>query len=351
MVHEVTPIQPVETGPAVAEPIGEQQLKGMNSGLLAERCWQVVILGSLFAAIFWEELSRLVDMWSEPSESHGLLIPAFSLYFLWQDRGRLGRVLGQARFWPNVLGLMLILLCLGGYLFSFFKGFAYPRQIMMLGVLGGMVLFVGGWPIVRIVWLPICFLLFAIPLPARLYHQITMPMREMGSVVAAVLLNALPSVACESVGVLISGVHWVVENGTRTGEAFRLDVAEACSGMRLLMAFVALGVAMAYLERRPWWQRITLVASTVPIAIFCNMLRVLLTGLIYVFIGAEYAQGTLHTLLGLVMLPVAFLFYGLLARLMNRLFIEEPSSQDDDILVVRRSAGRSAPTDSGTRNG
>ena len=203
---------------------------------------------------------------------------------------------------------------------------------------------------VRIVWLPVCFLIFAIPLPGRLYHQITMPMRELGSMVAAVLLNALPNVACESVGVLISGVHWVVENGTRLGKPFTLNVAEACSGMRLLMAFVALGVAMAYLERRPWWQRITLVASTIPIAIFCNMLRVLVTGLIHVFIGAEYAQGSLHTLLGLAMLPVAFGLYGLFARVMNRIFIEEAASPKNDILVVKRKRVGSAPADTGRQN-
>ena len=137
------------------------------------------------------------------------------------------------------------------------------------------------------------------------------------------ILNLFPGVYSESSGVLIFGTHDVLREGIRVREEFSLNVAEACSGMRLLRAFVALGVAMAYLEYRPVIHRILLLASTIPIAIFCNMLRVLLTGLIHIFIGSEYATGTLHTLLGLVMLGVAFALYGGLAWILNNLFVAE----------------------------
>ena len=85
-----------------------------------------------------------------------------------------------------------------------------------------------------------------------------------------------------------------------------LNVADACSGMRLLRTFVALGVAMAYLEVRPAFHRLILLLSTVPIAIFCNMLRVIITGAVYMYVGAEYAEGLLHTALGFIMLMFAF---------------------------------------------
>ena len=105
-----------------------------------------------------------------------------------------------------------------------------------------------------------------------------------------------------------------------------MGVAQACSGMRLLMAFCALGVAMAYLSDRPWWHRLIMVAACVPIAIFCNMLRVTITGLIHIHWSPEYAQGTAHTILGLVMLFVAFgLFSGIL-YILNNLFVEDPET-------------------------
>ena len=119
-----------------------------------------------------------------------------------------------------------------------------------------------------------------------------------------------------------------------------LNVADACSGMRLLQAFVALGVAMAYLEYRPPVHRIILLFSTIPIAIICNIVRVLLTAVIHIYIGEQYAQGTLHTLLGLVMLLLAFGLYGLLAWLMEAMFIED-ETDEHHILVVQREGENS----------
>ena len=112
----------------------------------------------------------------------------------------------------------------------------------------------------------------------------------------------------------------------------------SCSGMRLLMAFLALGVAMAYLHYRPIWQRIILLASTIPIAIFCNIVRVTVTGFIYVLADPRYAQGIYHDILGMAMLPLAFGLYGLIAWFMSSLFIEEAEASSSDVfdIVVRR---------------
>jgi exosortase len=114
-----------------------------------------------------------------------------------------------------------------------------------------------------------------------------------------------------------------------------LDVAEACSGMRLLMAFVALGVAMANLLKRPIWQRLVLLVSTIPIAILCNIIRVTVTGFIHVLIDPKYAQGVYHDLLGISMLFLAFGFYGALAWFMSNVVVEESKLQpvQEDVIV------------------
>jgi exosortase len=151
-------------------------------------------------------------------------------------------------------------------------------------------------------------------------------MRQWASDIAAMILNIMPGVRCESAGVIIQGMH--------LDTPFKLNVAEACSGMRLLMTFVALGVAMAWLEYRPALHRAILLLSTAPIAIFCNVLRVLLTGLIHIYVGPDYASGTLHNFLGLVMLGVAFGLYGLLAWIMNRLYVDD--REQEGVLVVNR---------------
>lgn len=300
------------------------------ASLWIDRAWKCLVVGVLYVILFREEVARLLDSWSSASGSHGLLIPAFSLYFVYQDRHRLRQTLGRPSYWGGLVLLASVLL----YVYFFYVGIYYPRQVMMLMFLAGVVLLLGGWPILKVVWLPVVFLIFALPLPARLYYNITMPMRELASTVAAGVLNALPGISCEAMGVVISGAQRVAGAGV-TGfgtDPFSLNVAEACSGMRLLLAFVALGVAMAYLEYRPILHRLILLFSTIPIAVFCNMLRVLLTGLIHIYIGAQYATGMLHTMLGMVMLAVAFGLYGLLAWIMSRIFLAE--EEEGEVLLV-----------------
>lgn len=289
-----------------------------------DRVWKIVLLGGLFMVMFRAELTSLFRSWSTPNESHGILIPAFSLYFLYQKREALKQIKGR----PSLVGLLLILVSFLGYVMSIFYQIGYPRPLMMIACIGGLVLFLGGWRVIRYTWLPVLFLIFAIPLPSGIHEGITLPMRNLASAVAAFILNLLPGVECES--------SYVVITGTYFGEPLELNVADACSGMRLLRAFVALGVAMAYLEHRPMVFRLILVASTIPIAVFCNLVRVLLTGLIYIYIGEEYATGTLHSMLGLVMLIVAFGIYGGIAWILNHLFVEENADGTDDVLITKK---------------
>ena len=208
----------------------------------------------------------------------------------------------------------------------FFK-VGYARPLVVVACLGTIVLFLGGWGLVRYCWLPVLYLVFAVPLPERIYSGFTIPMRKLAAQIATALLGLVPGLQADADGVVIN----VVYNGVKMEPG--LDVAEACSGMRLLMAFLALGVAMAYLHYRPIWQRLVLLCSTIPIAILCNVVRVTVTGFIYILWDPKYAQGIWHDTLGMLMLPLAFGLYGFLAWLMSNLFVEEKISRD---VIVRR---------------
>jgi exosortase len=288
---------------------------------------KMTIIGGLFYYLFRREIYSTVNNWiTDPNWSHGFLIPLFSLYFINQ---RKQDILGD-RFKPNYLGL-LFLIC--GVLFYPVNvvqfRFGYLLSITMIATLGAVVLFLGGWRLVKHLWLPVGFLIFAVPLPRTFYVRLTMPMRFIAAKVAAVLLGLVPQVQTTVSGVVID----VIYKGKPVEPA--LNVAEACSGMRLLMAFVALGVAMAYLHYRPVWHRAVLLAATIPIAIFCNIVRVTVTGFIYVLIGPIYAQGLYHSLLGFVMLPLAFGLYGFIAWFMSSLFVDE-TELTEDVIVRRR---------------
>jgi exosortase len=114
-----------------------------------------------------------------------------------------------------------------------------------------------------------------------------------------------------------------MELTSRSFQVYPLTVAEACSGMRLLMAFFALGVATAYLETRPVWQRVVLVAAALPIAVFCNLLRVAITCTMYFIDQPEMGKGVLHTFTGMLMLIPAFAMLYLVGWVLNRFLVTE----------------------------
>ncbi len=291
---------------------------------------KMLIIGGLFVYLFHNEIENLVRRWlTDSSWSHGFLIPLFSLYFINQRKSEILNL--QTK--PSYLGLVFLICGILFYIFNIVSpsGYGYFRSMSAIAALGAVVLFLGGWRLIKYTWLPIAFLVFAVPLPLRYYVKLTMPMRHLAAKVAAVLLNLVSQMEATASGVVID----VIYKGQRLEPP--LNVAEACSGMRLLMAFLALGVAMAYLHYRPVWQRMVLLATTIPIAIFCNIIRVTVTGFIYVLIHPRYTQGIYHDVLGLGMLPLAFGLYGFLAWFMSSLFVEE-TEVTDDIVVRKRKA-------------
>jgi len=291
---------------------------------------KIAVIAVLIGWIFREEIYKIVYQWvSNPSWSHGFLIPLFSLYFLNQSKDEILAIKNPRPSWLVGLPMLLFFLALHPVNMVMLK-FMYGKPLTLIAVIGSVVLFTGGWKILKYTWLPVAYLFFAVPLPGRLYFQLTNPMRRLAAQAATSVLNLVPELEATVRGVIID----VTYKGVATESA--LNVADACSGMRLLMAFVALGVAMAYLHWRPIWQRLILLASTLPIAIFCNVVRVTITGFIYVLGDPKYAKGIYHDMLGMLMLPLAFILYGGLAWLMSNLFVEEDAEEPEDIIVRRK---------------
>ncbi|MBL7214773.1 MAG: exosortase/archaeosortase family protein [Phycisphaerae bacterium] len=300
---------------------------------------KIAILSILIWWIFREEINSIVHQWlSNPSWSHGFLIPLFSLYFLNQSKNEI--IEQKDTFRPSwLVGLPMLLFFLALYPVNIaMLKFMYGKPLIMIATIGASVLFIGGWKLLKYTWLPVAYLFFAVPLPARLHFQLTNPMRAWAAQIATIILNWVPNVQATISGVTIKldGIALITHESL---EGTTLDVAEACSGMRLLMTFVALGVAMAYLHWRPIWQRLILLCSTIPIAIFCNFIRVTITGFIYVLGFPKYAKEPYHSLLGLLMLSLAFALYGGLAWLMNNLFVDEENTQQEDV-IIRKSSSR-----------
>jgi exosortase/archaeosortase family protein len=109
----------------------------------------------------------------------------------------------------------------------------------------------------------------------------------------------------------------------------QLNVEQACSGMRMLVAFFALAVALAYSTPRPIWQKLTLACCALPIAILCNGLRVTLTGVLAIYVHEDWAKGKAHEYFGLLMLGPALIMQLGVAWVLDRLFVDAPDGGED----------------------
>jgi exosortase/archaeosortase family protein len=203
-----------------------------------------------------------------------------------------------------------------------------------------------GWEVMKIAWFPIVFLVAAIPWPQLVYSWVAMPLQEMAASAAVFTLRMT------GVEAIRDGTSLVIGAGVN---ARTLNVAEACAGLKSLMAFVTLAAAIGFLSSRPLWQKITVTVSAVPIAIFCNMMRVSGQGLLDNWGLRQLSEGFAHQFVGMVMLiPAFFLILGV-AYLMDNLFVDEEQRKREaqkrgikgvESLVIeapRRVAGPGAP--------
>jgi exosortase len=180
----------------------------------------------------------------------------------------------------------------------------FTARISMLILISGIIVFLVGWRALRSVAFPIGYLVFMIPLPAIVYYQLTFPLQLLASRLGA---N----------GLIAIGVPTIREGNLLILPNVTLEVVEACSGVRSLLSLLAAVVGYVYLSESCIWKRCVLIASTFPIVILSNGLRLVATGVLSFFFGPAVDSGWVHTGLGLVFFALAFLSILLLHRLLR----------------------------------
>ena len=313
----------------VAEP-----LVGSDGGTARrERIVKIAVIAGLFIVLNFWQFRVLLRLWSDPDWSHGFIMPLFSLFLIWHRRQDIAAV----RVRPFVLALPLMLVALLAQVISFYLiGNYWLCQLCMIATLFFLVLYLTGLNIVRIVWLPIIYLALAMPIPGSLYTKVSLPLQKIAAQGSAVILRLF--------GVTVDVSHSHMSIWSVSGRWQELTVAEACSGMRSLMAYVALGVAWAYLEDRPVWQRVILVLAIIPVAVLCNVIRVAVTCTAYYQDKPEWGQDFMHTFTGMLMLIPALLMFALLGWALKRLFVDE----DDFVDAPEADESRTTRTMEGT---
>jgi exosortase D (VPLPA-CTERM-specific) len=258
----------------------------------------------LVAWLYGSILKSLFLEWVGPHHNqnfeHGILVPIFALFVLWQGRKQLAAI-APAPSWtglpPIVLSMILLLVgVLGADIFL-------PR-VSMLIMLAGLIILFQGWTFFRAVLFPWAFLILMIPIPALLINRVTFPLQLVAAKWAAALLELV-------------GVPVLLEGNLLTLASKQLDVAEACSGIRSLLSLVTLAIIYGYLLETRKWVRVVLVCAAVPIAVAANSFRVFGTGLLVQHGYEKEAEGFYHTVSGLVIFAVALVMLFALHRVIS----------------------------------
>ena len=244
----------------------------------------------------------LVRQWSaDENYSHGFIVAPLAAWFVWERRARLRAI--EPR--PSALGLLAIAASLCVLMVGVLGAELFLSRLSLVGVLAGAVLFLLGWGHLRALAFPLAFLLLMIPLPSIIFNQIAFPLQMFASQAGAATLD-------------LAGVPVLREGNILELPTTRLEVAEACSGIRSLVSLLTLAIVLGQFSLARRWTRAALALAAVPVAIVANAARVAGTGLVAHFWSPELAEGFFHSFSGWIVFAVAFVALLGVQRLLTR---------------------------------
>jgi len=287
--------------------------------------WLIPLVTLLVVATGWAYWSTAVDMFKEwqrdDDYSAGQLVPLVAIFFLWVDRKQLAR-LPLRPCWLG--GLALLVLAQAARAYGVLFLFESAERYSLVLAVAALVLMVAGTAVFwRVKWI-LLFLFLMVPLPGRIHNMISGPLQGFASTGSVFVLEAF--------GVRVSQQGNVVTLDQR----IPMGVAEACSGLRMLTAFIIVAVFVAYMVKRPRWQKVVLVISSIPVAVLCNILRIVATAVLFLHASSEVAEKFFHDFAGLVMMPAAvMLMFGQL-WIMAMLTVPEDKPPQKAVVIGRR---------------
>jgi exosortase len=349
----------------------------------------LVALSALLVTLlwaYWNSLLTVASYWENPKYSHGYLVPLFTLILLWLRRdagtqidrslayigtsllgcsallltaamyfemfsvsltptmellaiqvGLVGALLVIQQPVPRDVkpsarwaGVGLLSLGLGTRLLATYFPNLTPEMYSFVPAVMGVMLLFGGWKWLAWSGAPIAFLIFMFPLPSFLDSGLLGPLQKFATSASTYCLQTL-------------GIAAVNESNRIVLGEVNMDIIEACSGLRMLTIFGALAVAITMVTDRPWWEKLIIVASAVPIALAVNIIRITITGIMYLHVGSETAEHIFHDLYGWFMMPMALGLLYVEFQVLSHLFVEEDLTPPVPIDANRSAAAPRAP--------
>jgi len=269
--------------------------------------WQAVALLLLLGWLYASILARLFLQWvgpnRDPNFEHGIFVPLFALFVLWQDRKKLEPIVPA----PSWSGLPLVVLSLLMLVLGVLGAELFFSRVSLLVLLAGLIVLFQGWTLFRAVLFPWALLMLMIPIPSLILQQITFPLQLRAARLATGLLELV-------------GVPVLRQGNVIVLASMPLDVAEACSGIRSLLTLVTLAIIYGYLTETRTWVRVVLALAAVPIAVAANSFRIFGTGLLVQYWDPDKAVGFFHAFSGWLIFVVALIMLFAVHRLITLLW-------------------------------
>ena len=375
----LTPGVAVPTSGQAGQAVGHPTTFSWDDSYQRYSYFALVGFTALLVYSYWNMLESTSAFWARDQYSHGWIMPLVAIYLMWSRRpnpsahepkggqseatflnaipaslflkGSLaaGVVLTAVGYFllasPLLQGAGIAVICLGAMAYVLigqpFERIAdtdrwiglaiilasYGLRILLaaefeieplnrvsfLFALFGLFMMLGGWQLILWAGPAIGFLLFMFPIPSAIEQPLLLFLQKLAAIASEVILTILGlPVVREGYKIVVDGVP--------------LEVAEACSGLRMLTIFGGLALAVALLIRRPWWDRFIIILSALPIALIVNITRIVVTALLYVtFPENEIVHQLVHDFAGIAMMPLALGLLFLELTVLSKLSTPEES--------------------------
>jgi exosortase len=276
------------------------------------------VLALSFVWAYWTTLVNMVISWSTVADySHGFLVVPAAALILWLRRDKRPAESIQLHWGGlSLLALAGIMRLASGRLFiEAIDGWS------MVVWIAGAVWLVGGLPWLKWSAPAIGFLVFMTPLPFRMEHVLGEPLARIAAKSSTWILQSIGQPALPEGTTIVLGDQ-------------RLEVEQACSGLRMFLGVLALAYAYAVFAQRPWWDKAAVIAASVPVAVVANAIRIATTGLFFQIFTAQSAHRVIHEWAGLLTIPLAAAMLAAWSWYLHRLIREVRVLEGRDLVRI-----------------
>jgi exosortase D (VPLPA-CTERM-specific) len=249
----------------------------------------VLLMAAIPIALFWRSLVGITGFWELEEYSHAYLIPFLSAFMVWQRRHELAALPYEGSFW----GPIVVALGVAGFIVGQLSAITSVDYYAIWFALAGLALSLLGVRGFKLVLPAIVLLLLAIPLPNFIYANLSAELQLISSQLGVAVIR-------------LFGISVHLEGNVIDLGAMKLQVVEACNGLRYLFPLMTLGFIAACFFRAPMWMRVTVFLSTMPITVLMNSFRIGVIGVLVDRFGRSHAEGFLHDFEGWVIFMACF---------------------------------------------